>query len=40
MNTPLDTVEIVDGQFEGAHFRLRLPMRQLAGHPKERAHAA
>jgi len=34
------TVEIVDGQFAGAHFRLRLPMRQLAGEPRERAHAA
>ncbi len=34
------TVEVVDGQFSGAHFRLRLPMRQLAGEPKERAHAA
>jgi len=23
------------GEFAGAHFRLRLPMRQLAGEPKE-----
>jgi two-component system sensor histidine kinase GlrK len=34
------TIEILDGKFPGAHFRLRLPMRQLAGEPKERAHAA
>jgi two-component system sensor histidine kinase GlrK len=34
------TVEILDGEFPGAHFRLRLPMRQRAGEPKERAHAA
>jgi len=33
-------IEILDGQFPGAHFRLRLPMRQLAGDAKERAHAA
>jgi two-component system sensor histidine kinase GlrK len=34
------TVDILDGKFPGAHFRLRLPMRQLAGEPKERANAA
>jgi two-component system sensor histidine kinase GlrK len=34
------TIEIVDGQFTGAHFRIRLPLRQLGVQLKESAHAA
>jgi two-component system sensor histidine kinase GlrK len=35
------TIELVDGQFEGAHFRIRLPLRQPgAATPGESAHAA
>ena len=35
------TIELVDGQFEGAHFRIRLPLRQPGtATPGEPAHAA
>jgi two-component system sensor histidine kinase GlrK len=34
------TIEIVDGQFSGAHFRIRLPLRQSSIEGKEPAHAA
>lgn len=40
------TVEIIDGQFPGAHFRITMPIRATSGdrparsEPKERAHAA
>ncbi len=34
------TVNVLDGKYQGAHFRLALPMRQLTGEPKERANAA
>ena len=34
------TIEIVDGQFAGAHFRIRMPLRQLSAEVKEPAHAA
>ncbi len=40
------TIQIVDGQFPGAHFRITMPIRAsaqdqaLTGTPKERAHAA
>ena len=34
------TIEIVDGQFAGAHFRIRLPLRPSATQVKEHAHAA
>jgi two-component system sensor histidine kinase GlrK len=34
------TIEIVDGQFAGAHFRIRLPLRQPGVEAREPAHAA
>ena len=40
------TVEIVDGTYPGAHFRITMPLRLASGqspdspHSKERAHAA
>jgi two-component system sensor histidine kinase GlrK len=34
------TVEIVDGEFEGAHFRIRMPLRCQQSVLAERAHAA
>jgi len=34
------TIEIVDGQFAGAHFRIRLPLRPSVTEVKEPAHAA
>ena len=35
------TIEIIDGQYAGAHFRIRLPLRQpAAAVPDESAHAA
>jgi two-component system sensor histidine kinase GlrK len=34
------TIEIVDGVFSGAHFRIRLPLRQPANASSESAHAA
>jgi len=34
------TIEIVDGEFAGAHFRIRLPLRQPATVEREPAHAA
>ncbi len=33
-------IEIVDGEFSGAHFRIRLPLRQPASADRESAHAA
>ncbi len=34
------TIEIVDGEYPGAHFRIRLPLRHSASAPSEPAHAA
>ncbi len=34
------TVQIVDGEFPGAHFRISMPSRPVNIEPKERAHAA
>ena len=34
------TIEIVDGQFAGAHFRIRMPLQQMTAQVKESAHAA
>ena len=34
------TIEIIDGRFSGAHFRIRLPLRQPATVSDESAHAA
>jgi two-component system sensor histidine kinase GlrK len=34
------TIQIVDGEFPGAHFRIRMPNRPATTEPKEQAHAA
>jgi two-component system, NtrC family, sensor histidine kinase GlrK len=34
------TVQIVDGEFPGAHFRINMPSRQASSEQKEHAHAA
>lgn len=34
------TIQIVDGEFPGAHFRIRMPNRPAPTEPKEQAHAA
>ncbi len=34
------TIDIVDGEYSGAHFRVRLPVKQLARNSGEPAHAA
>ncbi len=34
------SIEIVDGEFPGAHFRIRMPLRAESSPPVDTAHAA